>query len=290
MGRMRRLGGPTLLYAAVAVLALAAPIAVSEEPPAPADPAAAAPAPATVPADSAAALGDPAAAPAAPAPAQPTTSAAPAPASAAPAPAAPAAPAAPEQVLEDDAPVDQPKKKVIAIAAASAAVTISDFKFSPSATTVNVGDTVTWSNSGPTGHSATANDGSFDTGILQKGSSGSHTFSQAGTFSYFCKPHPFMKGTITVVAAAADNGAGTTSGGDTSTGDTGDTGGHRRHGVDRRRLGVALDRSGRGRNRLPRSRDARDGRLPAPPHGARAGSPRGAHRLVTGPHGLICRQ
>jgi plastocyanin len=216
---MRRLGGPIALYALVAVLALAGPIAVSEEPqPAPApDPAAAS---------------APAAAPAPAEPAQPTTTttteAAPAPATPAPA-AAPAAPAeqaapAPEQTLKDDAPVDKPKKKVIAIAAASTGVTISDFKFSPSGTTVNVGDTVTWSNAGPTGHSATASDGSFDTGILQKGSSGSHTFSQAGTFSYFCKPHPFMKGTITVVAAAADNGSGTTSGGDTSSGDTSGTG------------------------------------------------------------------
>ena len=164
---------------------------------------------------------------------------------------------------------------MIALAAASTGVTISDFKFSPGGVTVNVGDTVTWSNAGPTGHSATANDGSFDTGVLQKGSSGSHTFSQAGTFSYFCKPHPFMKGTITVVAAAADNGSGTTSGGDTSGAGTSGTGSSDGH-----RLGAPLDGSGRGRNRLPRPRDARAGRLPAPPHGGRAGPPRGAHRLV----------
>jgi plastocyanin len=128
-------------------------------------------------------------------------------------------------VIEDNAPVDKPaKKKTVAKAAASTGVTISDFKFSPGGTTVNVGDTVTWSNQGPTPHSATANDGSFDTGILSKGGSGSHTFSQAGTFSYYCKPHPFMKGTITVVAAAADNGgSGGGTSGDTSSGDTSGT-------------------------------------------------------------------
>jgi len=229
MDRMRRLGGPTLLYAVVAVLALASPIAVSEEAPAPADPAATAPASGTVPADSPAALDDSTAAPAAPAaPAQPTPSATP-PAST-PAPDDPAAAsgaadtgAAAQPVLKDDAPADKPKQHVIALAAASSGVTISDFKFSPSGVTINVGDTVTWSNSGPTAHSAKANDGSFDTGILQKGSSGSHTFTQAGTFSYFCQPHPFMKGTITV-AAAADTGGDTTSGGDTSSGDTSATG------------------------------------------------------------------
>jgi plastocyanin len=218
---MRRLGGPIALYALVALLALAGSTAVSEEPqPAPAADPAAAPAPATE-----AAPAPPTTTEAAPAPAPAPAAPAPAAAPAVPAePAAPAAAPAPEQVLEDDAPVDKPKKKVIAIAAASAGVTISDFKFSPTGVTVNVGDTVTWSNSGPTAHTATANDGSFDTGLLQKGGSGSHTFSQAGTFSYFCKPHPFMKGTITVVAAAADNGAGTSSGGDTSTGDTSGTG------------------------------------------------------------------
>jgi plastocyanin len=231
MGRMRRLGGPTLLYTAVAVLALAAPIAVSEEAPTPADPAAAAPASGTVSADSPEALSDSTATTAAPAAPAPTTTAPAQPAAtpAAPAPADPAAAAAPsaasaQPVLKDDAPAEKPKKHVIALAAASSAVTISDFKFAPTGVTINVGDTVTWSNSGPTAHSATANDGSFDTGILQKGASGSHTFTQAGTFSYFCKPHPFMKATITVVAAAADNGGDTGSSGSGTSADTSATG------------------------------------------------------------------
>jgi LPXTG-motif cell wall-anchored protein len=129
-------------------------------------------------------------------------------------------------VLRDDAPAAKQKDKPLAIAAASTGVTISDFKFTPGSTTVNVGDTVTWSNNGPTGHSATATDGSFDTGILQKGSSGSHTFAQAGTFSYFCTPHPFMKGTIVVQAAASgDTGGDTSGGGDSSGATSGDTSG-----------------------------------------------------------------
>nr|MBA3263744.1 cupredoxin domain-containing protein [Thermoleophilaceae bacterium] len=126
----------------------------------------------------------------------------------APAPPAPAAVPAPEpQVLRDDAPVEQ-KARPLAIAAASTGVTISDFQFSPSSVTVNVGDTVTWTNDGPTPHSATANDGSFDTGIMDAGQSGAHTFNQAGTFSYICTPHPNMQGTVVVQAAAADDGTG----------------------------------------------------------------------------------
>jgi plastocyanin len=80
-------------------------------------------------------------------------------------------------------------------------VTIADFHFSPGATTVHVGDTVTWANTGPSSHSATASNGSFNTGILKKGQSASHTFTQAGTFTYFCEIHPFMHGTIVVLAS-----------------------------------------------------------------------------------------
>ena len=69
---------------------------------------------------------------------------------------------------------EEPKAKV----AASASVTISDFKFAPDTVTVNEGDTVTCTNQGPTVHTATAEDGSFDTGILDKGQSGSATFTQ----------------------------------------------------------------------------------------------------------------
>jgi plastocyanin len=238
MARMRRFGGITAVYAAVAALVMAAPLAASEEPvpapdavptaqapaPAGAGPASAAPAPtdgATAPTDGTAAPTEPAPTPTGSAPAP--TEAAPAPAEPAPAPPSEAvaepAPATPEpQVLRDDARVGK-KPKPIAVAAASTGVTISDFQFSPSAVTVNVGDTVTWTNAGPTPHSATANDGSFDTGIMDEGASGSHTFTEAGTFSYICTPHPNMTGTVTVQAAAADEGSGT--GGE----DTGSTGG-----------------------------------------------------------------
>jgi LPXTG-motif cell wall-anchored protein len=37
---------------------------------------------------------------------------------------------------------------------------------------------------------------------MDAGQSGSHTFTEAGTFSYICTPHPFMEGTVRVVAAS----------------------------------------------------------------------------------------
>jgi LPXTG-motif cell wall-anchored protein len=166
----------------------------------------------------------------APAPVQPT----PAPAQ----PAQPVAPApAPEPVAEpatdDEEPSgdSEPKGKKRARASASASVSISDFKFAPARVTVNVGDSVTWSNGDDVVHTATANDGSFDTGLLDDGESGSHTFDQAGTFSYFCQPHPFMKGTVTVQAAATGGGeAGGGAGGGEA--DTGTGGGGSAAGAD----------------------------------------------------------
>jgi plastocyanin len=77
-------------------------------------------------------------------------------------------------------------------------VEIKDFAFGPATLTVKVGDTVTWVNKDVAGHSATADDGSFDTGVMSQGESGSHTFTQAGTYEYHCTPHPNMKGTIIV--------------------------------------------------------------------------------------------
>jgi LPXTG-motif cell wall-anchored protein len=216
MGRMRRLGGVTVAYAVVAALAIAAPLSAQVEPTAAPEPA---PTVVTAPAPAEAAPAPAEAAPPAADPAAPATEPAPAtaPAEAAPAPAR-AAPAPEPQVLSDasDDPAKPKAKVVTAVAAASTGVTISDFQFSPGTVTVNVGDTVTWTNNGPTPHSSTSSAGGWDTGILDAGSSGSHTFDQAGTFSYICTPHPYMKGTVVVQAAAADNGASD---------DTGSTGG-----------------------------------------------------------------
>jgi plastocyanin len=84
--------------------------------------------------------------------------------------------------------------------AADPSATIVDFSFSPSTITVHVGDTITWTNVGKQPHTATANNGSFNTGILQHGQSGSHTFTAPGTYTYYCIVHPYMKGTVIVLA------------------------------------------------------------------------------------------
>jgi plastocyanin len=86
--------------------------------------------------------------------------------------------------------------------AATRAVAISGFAFSPASVTINVGDRVTWTNSDAVAHTATATGGAFDTGDIGQGQSASVRFTKAGTYAYYCTPHPSMTGTIRVRAAS----------------------------------------------------------------------------------------
>jgi plastocyanin len=99
----------------------------------------------------------------------------------------------------------------VARKASSTSVTVQDFSFTPSSVTINVGDTVTWHNSGQAPHNASADDGSFRTPDLNNGQSASHTFSSAGTFSYICTIHPNMHGTVRVLSASGSGGGGASS-------------------------------------------------------------------------------
>ncbi len=147
-------------------------------------------------------------------------------------------------------------------------VTIADFHFSPASTTIHAGDTITWTNNGPSSHTATASNGSFNTGILKKGQSASHTFSQPGTYAYVCQIHPFMHGTIVVLASTTSTTSATTP---TAHGphDPDDHGGHRH------------DRRGTGRP------DAPQHRLQRPRRPVRRADPAGPGRGPTqDPHAL----
>ena len=88
------------------------------------------------------------------------------------------------------------------VLAADQDVAISGFTFSPRTVTVNVGDTVTWTNSDAQAHTATSGD-AWDTGDIADGDSASITFRAAGTFDYICAIHPQMTGTVVVRAGSA---------------------------------------------------------------------------------------
>jgi plastocyanin len=90
-------------------------------------------------------------------------------------------------------------------------VSIRDFYFEPSQIVIEPGTTVQWVNEGSTEHTVFATNpaGAFLSGTLQPGESFTYTFPQRfpgrspdsptkpGTYEYFCKIHPDMKGSVT---------------------------------------------------------------------------------------------
>jgi plastocyanin len=78
------------------------------------------------------------------------------------------------------------------------AVTIANFAFGPASLSVAAGTTVTWTNEDTTAHTATADDGSFDSSSIAPGATFSQAFDTAGTFAYHCSIHPNMTATIEV--------------------------------------------------------------------------------------------
>ncbi|MFD0670230.1 cupredoxin family copper-binding protein [Cohnella sp. GCM10027633] len=75
---------------------------------------------------------------------------------------------------------------------------IKGFAFSPGELTIKKGTTVVFINRDKVKHTATADGGAFDTGLLGKDESAKVEFKDEGTFSYYCAPHPDMKATIIV--------------------------------------------------------------------------------------------
>lgn len=93
--------------------------------------------------------------------------------------------------------------------------------YDPPIFSVQVGDTVTWTNDDQEGHTVTSGegpgrfawmssknfgepDGLFDSGRFLPGESWSYTFDDTGTFSYFCTFHPWMEGFVIVETAIPD--------------------------------------------------------------------------------------
>lgn len=76
-------------------------------------------------------------------------------------------------------------------------VFIQGFKFQPADLTVNVGDTVEFTNQDMVPHNAVSQ-GKFDSGKLEQGKSWKYTATEKGTFDYLCTFHPNMKGKLVV--------------------------------------------------------------------------------------------
>lgn len=81
---------------------------------------------------------------------------------------------------------------------ATITVKIAGLLFDPATVNIAAGTTVTWTNNDSVSHTVTAKEALFDSGNLSRGATFSSTFSQNGTFEYYCKIHPSMKGKVVV--------------------------------------------------------------------------------------------
>ena len=76
-------------------------------------------------------------------------------------------------------------------------VEVKHIAFKPPQLTLHVSDTVTWRNGDFVAHTATSNEAGFDV-ELAPGKEGTAKVSKPGTFAYFCRYHPNMRGTLVV--------------------------------------------------------------------------------------------
>jgi plastocyanin len=87
--------------------------------------------------------------------------------------------------------------------AAAEETRIVDFDFAPRTLQVEVGTSVSWSNTGARPHTATDRGGSFDTKPISPGASAKVTFSTPGTYFYFCRINPSKMNGVVVVKPGA---------------------------------------------------------------------------------------
>jgi len=70
-----------------------------------------------------------------------------------------------------------------------AEVEIEDFQFNPQVLVIRPGTTVKFANKDEVQHTATSDTGVFDSGYLSKGEEYFFTFTEPGTYPYYCIPH-----------------------------------------------------------------------------------------------------
>ncbi len=77
-------------------------------------------------------------------------------------------------------------------------IIIKGYEFTPTNIKIKKGTTVKWINQDIAKHTVTADNGTFTSDYFGQSQSFSHTFTETGTISYHCEPHPYMKATIIV--------------------------------------------------------------------------------------------
>ncbi|MGB2625275.1 MAG: cupredoxin family copper-binding protein, partial [Candidatus Acidiferrum sp.] len=77
-------------------------------------------------------------------------------------------------------------------------IKIDNFSFGPADVSIPVGTTVTWTNRDDIPHTVVSTEKVFKSKVLDTDEQFSFTFTQAGTYPYFCSIHPKMAGRIVV--------------------------------------------------------------------------------------------
>lgn len=114
--------------------------------------------------------------------------------------------AAPEESADPDAPQDEQggvpptedRPPGGPLQSEERTVRMHEYGFWPQEVRLNVGQEVSWRNDDPVDHTATADEGAFDTGSLAPNDTGEVVFEQAGVYEYHCSIHPEMQGVVIV--------------------------------------------------------------------------------------------
>jgi plastocyanin len=99
-------------------------------------------------------------------------------------------------------PANAPAQPTMPAPNSPATVNIHDHTFDPSALNVATGTTVAWTNNDTEAHTVTADNGLFDSGVIEPGQSYSTWLGGSGTVAYHCEIHPDMKGSVVVGAVS----------------------------------------------------------------------------------------
>jgi plastocyanin len=77
-------------------------------------------------------------------------------------------------------------------------VKIDNFSFIPETLTVKAGTTVTWVNKDDVPHTVVSTTKKFSSHVLDTDDKYDHTFTDPGTYEYYCSVHPHMKAKVIV--------------------------------------------------------------------------------------------
>ena len=101
--------------------------------------------------------------------------------------------------IEDSAAIQLGAVRTFSIAAANKKIDWqNDYDVTPVRVRVKAGTAVAWINQSKLAHTIVARDGSWTTGVIPEGASGSVTIARPGTYEYSCKEHPWSIGQLTV--------------------------------------------------------------------------------------------